>query len=97
MRVFVRLACCVYIVVYVIIPMLRPPDAEETMSRALRIGIAAAFSAVVAAFVVITIREIIIYWKAGYFKADAYTDDFGIGGANEDNQNGPGDDAGDTD
>lgn len=93
MRVFVRLACCAYIVFYVIIPMLKPPETEETMDPRLRLGIVIAFIAVVAFIVVITIREIIIYWKAGYFKASAYTDDPEIAGAlDSDDDSSPEDD-----
>ena len=75
MRVAARVACCAYIVFYVIIPMMKPPTAEETMDPNLRLGIAIAFIVTVAVIMVFTIREIIVYWKAGYFKAEAYTDD----------------------
>ena len=75
MRVLARLACCAYLVFYVIIPMLRPSDGEETMNPSLRVGIAIGFIVVVALITVFTIKEIVQSWKAGLFKADAYSDD----------------------
>ena len=75
MRIFAKLACCAYIVFYVIIPLLRAPAEEESMSPELRYGISAAFIVAVAVIAVLTVREIVLFWKAGLFTADAYEDD----------------------
>ena len=98
MRILARVACCAYLVFYVIIPMLKPPVEDETMSPEWRIGIAVVFIIAVAAIVGITAREVVINWKAGLFKADAYSDDPEIGGVADEAESagvGDGDDEGD--
>lgn len=80
MRIIVRLACCVYLVFYVIVPMLKPQAEENTMNPVLRISIVAAFIAAVILIGVLTVREVIINWKAGLYKAAAYKDDPGVWG-----------------
>jgi len=75
MRILIRLACCAYIVFYVIIPMLRPTSGEDTMNPTVRVAIAIAFIVIVAVIFALTINETIRTWKAGLFRADAYTDD----------------------
>ena len=80
MRILARVACCAYLVFYVIVPMLKPTVEEDTMSPEWRIGIAIVFIVAVVAIAGVTVREIVINWRAGLFKADAYSDDPGIGG-----------------
>ena len=75
MRILTRVACCAYIVFYVIVPLLKPSLDGAVMNPALRIGIAAAFIAAVVAILAVTAKEAMRTWKAGLFKADAYTDD----------------------
>ena len=81
------MACCVYLVFYVIIPLIRTSsDENDTMNPALKSAIIAVFIAVTATFFVVTIIEVVRNWKAGNFKATAYTDDdFATGGINNEN------------
>ena len=80
MRVLARVACCAYIVFYVVVPMLKEPAGDDSMQPAMRVGIAVAFIVAVAVIAAFTVREIVLNWKAGFFKAEAYTDDPEIGG-----------------
>ena len=84
MGVLLRLACCAYLVFYVIVPMLRGSSAEDGMSPTLKLAIAIAFIVVTAAILVFTAVEFVRNWKAGYNNAASYTDD----GADE-NGDGP--------
>ena len=86
MRIVARVACCAYIIFYVVVPMLRTPAGEDSMNPRLKLGFAIGFIVIVAAIVIATTREVITNWKAGYFKADAYDDDPGIAGADEDEE-----------
>ena len=79
MRILVRLACCAYLVFYVIIPMLKPQAGEDTMNPALKIVFVAAFIVAVIVIMTLTVREVITNLKKGYYKAEAYTDDPGVG------------------
>ena len=77
-RIFIRIACCAYLVYFVIIPLLRPAVEEDGMSPALRTGVAIAFIAATAFLLIITVRELVVNWKAGLYKAGAYEDDDGL-------------------
>jgi len=76
MRILIRFLCCAYIIFYVIIPLMRDvPDGDSSMSPTFRLTVVAVFIAVTAAIIVFTIVEVIRNWKAGLYKATAYTDD----------------------
>ena len=77
-RIFIRFACCAYLIYFVIIPLLKPAVEEDGMSPALRTGAAIAFIAVTAFVIIITLRELVINWRAGLYKAGAYKDDDGL-------------------
>ena len=79
-RVAVRLACCIYIVFYVIIPLIREPYEGGGMSPTMRIIVITAFSVITAAIMVATVIEVVRNWKAGLYKASSYTDDEGDSG-----------------
>lgn len=80
MQILVRLACCAYIIFYVIVPMLKPTADTDAMSPTARVAVAVAFIAAVVLIIAITVREVIKNWKAGLYKADAYKDDPGVWG-----------------
>ena len=75
MRIVVRLACCAYIIFYVILPLIREPSDEGGMNPTLKIIIIAAFIAITAVVIVVTVLEVVRNWKAGLYKASSYTDD----------------------
>ena len=75
LRIFARLACCAYIVFYVVIPLIRETPEENGMNPTLMVFIVSAFIAIVAVIVVLTIIEIHRSHKSGLFKAEGYTDD----------------------
>ena len=74
-RIFIRFACCAYMVYYVIIPMLKTADESDTMAPEWRIGIAVLFIIITAAIAALTVVELVRNWRAGLYRADAYTDD----------------------
>ena len=75
-RIVLRVIALLYVVFYVIIPML-DPDIEdvEAIHPALRYGILAFFILACAALIVGTIIEYVKGNKSGKFKAESYTDD----------------------
>jgi len=75
MRIFLRLACCAWLVFYVIVPNLRPQPEGETIDPALRIITVVFFIAATAFILVITFTEYMRNKKAGKYNADAYEDD----------------------
>ena len=75
MRIAVRLACCAYIVYYVIVPLISNPPGEDEINPTFRIAILIAFILAVAGITVFTALEIYRGWKAGIFKASGYKDD----------------------
>jgi len=90
MRIFVRLACCAYLIYFVIVPLIQPASEEDTMSPAVRVVAIVAFILATAAILLFTIRELVVNWKAGKFKAGAYEDDADIkaGGISADSKAG---------
>ena len=82
MRIFARLACCAYMVYYVIIPLIRDNPADDSgasgMSPTLRIAIITAFSVITAVLLVLSILEVVKGVKAGEYKATSYSDDEGL-------------------
>jgi len=80
-RIMIRGAALVYIVFYVVLPMIRA-DVEEAdaINPTLRIAIIVFFIVVCIALSIGTILEYIRNNKAGLYKAEAYTDDEGAGG-----------------
>ena len=74
-RVFVRLACCAYIIFYIILPLIRNPSEEDGINHTWKIIVVTAFIAGTAAIIIVTIIEIARNWKAGLYKASAYKDD----------------------
>ena len=87
MRILVRVLCCAYIIFYVIIPLIRDVPDESSMSPTIRTIIIAAFIIITAAIIVVTIFEVIRNWKAGLYKATAYTDDGDGNSESEDEEN----------
>ena len=75
MRIFVRLACCAYIIFYVIIPLIRESSDGGGMNPTVKTIVIAAFIAITAVIIVVTVLEVIRNWKAGLYKASSYTDD----------------------
>ena len=75
MRIFIRLACCAYLIYFVIVPLIKPASEEDAMSPAVRIVAVIAFIIATAAILIFAIRELIVNLKAGMFKASAYEDD----------------------
>ena len=76
MRILVRILCCAYIIFYVIIPLIRDvPEEESSMSPTFRFIVIAAFIAITAVIIIVSIIEVVRNWKAGLYKASAYTDD----------------------
>ena len=93
MRILLRLACCAYIIFYVIIPLIRDAPEPDSMDPTLKTVVIVAFSAITAAIIVFTIIEFVRNWKAGFYKAAAYTDDevnaeFGMQNAETENEDG---------
>ena len=80
-RIILRGAALVFLVFYVIVPMINPEIEDvEGMHPALRYGILVFFIAATAALAVVTVLDYFRDKKAGRFEADAYTDDEGIAG-----------------
>ena len=79
-RVMFRGIALLYLVFYIIVPMLNP-DVEdvESMHPALRYGILVFFIVVCTFLIITTIVEYYRSNKAGLYKPEAYTDDEGIG------------------
>jgi len=74
-----RTVALLYVVFYVIIPMINP-EAEEidSMSPLVRYGVLAFFILVSGYLIISTIMEFIRNNNAGRYRAEAYTDDEGI-------------------
>jgi uncharacterized protein with PQ loop repeat len=75
MRIFLRLACCAWLIYYVIVPMLQPAPEGETMSPALRIAFVVFFIAATVLVLIYTLKEYLRNRKAGKYSADGYEDD----------------------
>jgi flagellar biosynthesis/type III secretory pathway M-ring protein FliF/YscJ len=83
-RLILRGACLVFIVFYVIFPLMNPaPEDADAMNPTLRYIIVAVFIVIVAAFTVLTVLEYFRYKKAGLYEAEGYKDDEGAGVAPE--------------
>jgi len=72
--IFARLVGCAYLV-YIIVKLLQTSDEDEVLNETLKIIILIVFSLAAVAIVTVTIIEFIRSLRAGYYKADAYTDD----------------------
>ena len=75
MRIFIRFACCAYLIYFVIVPLFKPPAEGDSMSPTIRIVAIVAFIAATAAILIFATKELVVNWKAGMYKADAYEDD----------------------
>ena len=79
-RILLRAVCLVYLIFYVIVPLIRTPqDGEEAIDPVLRIIIIAVFVIVTGVFSVLTILEYLRNRKEGRYEAGAYEDDEGLG------------------
>jgi len=75
-RIMIRAAALIYIVVYILVPLINPsPEDVESINPVLRWAIVAAFAIATVAIGIQTTLEFIRNNKAGNYKAEAYTDD----------------------
>jgi len=78
-RLLLRTVCLVYLVFYVIVPLIRTPaEGEEALDPVLRYIIIAVFIIVTGVFSALTGLEYYRNRKAGLYNADAYEDDEGV-------------------
>ena len=75
LNIVIRLACCGYLIFYVIIPLIRDRSEQGNLSPTLKIIIIAAFIAITAGIIIMTIVEAVRKWRTGSFKASHYSDD----------------------
>ena len=75
LNIVIRLACCGYLIFYVIIPLIKDRSEQGNLSPALKIIIIAAFIAITAGIIIMTIIEAVRKWRTGSFKASYYSDD----------------------
>ena len=78
-RIMIRAAALLYVVFYIVIPMIRNEVEEaDAINPTLRIVIIVLFVVVCTALIIGTVVEYIRNNKAGLYKAEAYTDDEGV-------------------
>ena len=78
MRLMIRLVACLYLVFYIIIPMLRDAPDDDSMPLVWRVIIITFFIISVGVVAGISLKEYLIKRKTGGFKPEAYEDDPGI-------------------
>jgi len=79
MRIFVRLACCAYMIFYIILPLIRETSGSESgLDPTLRVVIIGAFIAITAVVLALSVREVVLGIRSGSYRPGAYEDDDGV-------------------
>ena len=74
-RALAQVLCCIYLIFYVIIPMVESLPDDDGVSPTLKMILIVVFSIATVLLMFLTVRDFIVNIKTGKYKAEAYTSD----------------------